>query len=232
MRRLFARLKTTLALAAAVGCAAAAPAKAQGLFQTLFNEAQPQPSYYRYAPDVGLRFAPAPQRDSHAAARAWQKSRAEAARKLALKRKARVEKMRLASLGPIISLKASTSNGVSGHQKPICCANGENAAEALKLDPTLRPGDAFMTPEGLKIYSGRASSKSGVRLIEPRKAGMDRGRLSSVAGKRHFHDAKIQTIATDPKGAGPDRRIVDQQGRTIRVIGPYIDYSTAPARVL
>ncbi|HEY8580082.1 MAG TPA: hypothetical protein VIL72_09370, partial [Beijerinckiaceae bacterium] len=40
----------------------------------------------------------------------------------------------------------------------LCCKNGEDPKRALLADPTLRPGDAVVTAEGIVIFRGASGS--------------------------------------------------------------------------
>lgn len=200
------------ALMLAVAAASATPAAAAGFLQDLFAQAAraaAPPVVYRYAPpppqmrfvyDQGLRVSPRPT----IARKAAKPSRAIASlrtdRKMA----------RVASLNRVAPAAAS--------RVPDRCK--VDAATAIERDPTLRVGDAYMTPQGLKVYRG---------FVDYKKSGIDRGlraRLDAVeqpsnAGAGASADApRVAATAYVTSASRTDRTSVDAQGRAIRVVGP------------
>lgn len=220
--------------------AATAPARAAGgLFEVMFGRQQPAVVHYQYAPVQGLRFDPSPNVPRATRARprldalgkvlpSYMKAKA---RKAAAKKAA--HKRRLASLDPSIGL--GHAKGLrTPMQKAICCKDGEDPAKAILSDATLRPGDAYMTDKGLRIFAGRASLKAKPAFTDLRRAALDKThkqRLIAKADMRGRWAAPVRKAAhkavdvrTGARIDTPARMIVDPNGRTIRAIGPYTTY--------
>jgi hypothetical protein len=224
----------------AVGCLTV-PATAGGLLQDLFSGAHAPPPvyYYRYAPpppqmrfvyDPGLRVS----------RKASLARKAMPARALLVQRKSEQKKKANLSLPRKSAHVAKPSIGrpiVTPRPAPtaLCCRNGENPATTIHSDETLRVGDAYMTPQGLRIYRGRAARNEGAAFIDYRKAGIGKAmqaRFNELERSRpHGGFAAIGTniraAATarfagesSVKGAPPMRTALDPQGRVIRVVGP------------
>ncbi|MDE2577756.1 MAG: hypothetical protein KGL46_03025 [Hyphomicrobiales bacterium] len=222
------------------------PAQAAGLLEMLFGGGRP---VYRYAPAYEPRvyFPPtverrarAPRQRRHAAAysgrasvfhrSAERRRAAQAVRALPGRKAARGVKV--ASLTPVKYYPADLR--VTPLQTPLCCKNGENAQSLIHQDRTLRVGDAFMTPQGLRVYNG------GDRFIDYRKAGA--ARFASVTTTRRPHVVKGAALAAQvknatkakaepaprPQQAVAERTGHDAQGRVIRVIGPYVHFTDGP----
>jgi len=201
------------ALMLAFVAVSATPAGAAGFLQDLFSQAMrpaAPPVVYRYAPpppqmrfvyDQGLRVSTRP-----ALVRKAKPARAIAAavrpdRKIAP----------VASLNRVATIAALRA---SDRCKP------DVAAAAIEQDPTLRVGDAYMTPHGLKVYRG---------FVDYKKAGIDRGlraRLDAVeqpansAERAATAAPRVASTAYVTSESRTDRTSVDAQGRVIRVIGP------------
>lgn len=194
-----------------------------GLFEALFG--QPQPTYYQYAPAEGLRFRSRP--DPAPAMRGGTRLRG-APEFGARKPKARKAARRVVSLDPRIGLATPKSP----MQKAICCKGGEDPARAILSDATLRPGDAYMTPQGLRVFVGRAGAKAAAAFVAPRRAAIskkDRARLVAISDAR---PRAVQAKAKAEAGsAAPAQLIVDPAGRALRAVGPYQTYydGLAPA---
>ena len=149
-----------------------APAHAAGgLFEALFGH-RPRPvAYYQYAPEQGLRFYNTGPARVFAPARASAPHRRAAAPKAALQRaKTPVRPqpaLRFAALNPTLGATGAAPS------KLRCCRDGGDAGAAIGHDPTLRPGDAYMTPEGLKIFSGYSGKGAAAKFVDLRKSRLD-----------------------------------------------------------
>lgn len=217
------------------------PAQAGGLLQDLFAPApRPSPIVHYYAPaqpqirflyDEGLRVSrrPAPRkaiaRKAHS--QKWVVGRKKSApvafapassskfhqarrfqRAAALKSKARV-----AAVAPVPAKFAAAP------VKPEAPAQIDN-------DPTLRIGDAYMTPEGLRIFRGAvAKAASSKNFVDFRRSTLGAGVKSQLAvlenaGRSEQARGLIApALKVAPIGAG-GRKSVDREGRVIRVVGP------------
>lgn len=210
--------------------AGSSPAQAQGgLFEALFGRPRPTVTYYQYAPTEGLRFPvrpPAPR-----AARANPRPHGTLdirtlapGKPTATASKAAIQKRRVASLDPRIGLTAPKTP----MQKAICCKDGEDPAKAILADPTLRPGDAYMTEKGLRIFSGRAHAKARAAFVDLRRATigkLTKARLFAASDAR----PRAAKAKQDARPAAPAYLTVDPAGRTIRAVGPYRIYHGEPA---
>jgi hypothetical protein len=49
----------------------------------------------------------------------------------------------------------------------LCCKDGEDPTASLMKDPTLRPGDAVMTSQGIRIFEGHVSSHHAMAEFLP-----------------------------------------------------------------
>lgn len=93
-------------------------------------------------------------------------------------------------------------------------------------DPTLRVGDAYMTPEGLRIYRGpQSKAKERKVFVDFRRSGLGEGvksRLAALDGAtRNVLSSRAAPLPLKAAPAGSStRKSVDRQGRTIRVVGP------------
>ncbi len=122
-----------------------------------------------------------------------------------------------------------------------CCASAQDAIAMVAHDNTLRPGDALMTPNGLKVFVGSSrtvhdkqdfvaiSKAAGVgALIRSNLAVLvppdQRPRTSPTSTTRR---ARMERPADPPPvtihvaGAVPVMTIVDPRGRTLRFVGGY-----------
>jgi hypothetical protein len=190
----------------------ATPAVAAGFLQDLFSQATRSaapPVVYRYAApppqmrfvyDEGLRVSPRP----------------------ALARKAAKPLRAIATVRPDRKLARIASvnrvGTIGGARVPDRC-KPEGAATAIERDPTLRVGDAYMTPQGLKVYRG---------FVDYKKAGIDRElrtRLDAVdqpstTAKPAAAAPRVAATAYVTSASRTDRTSVDAHGRVIRVVGP------------
>lgn len=93
-------------------------------------------------------------------------------------------------------------------------------------DPTLRVGDAYMTPEGLRIYRGpQSKAKERKVFVDFRRSGLGEGvksRLAALDGAtRGVLSNRAAPLPLKAAQAGSNtRKSVDRQGRIIRVVGP------------
>lgn len=186
-----------------------------GLFEALFG--QPRPTYYQYAPAEGLRFRSRP--DPAPAMRGGTRLRG-ALEFGARKPKAHKAARRLVSLDPRIGLAPPKAP----MQKAICCKDGEDPAHAILSDSTLRPGDAYMTPQGLRVFVGRAGAKARAAFADLRRAAIgkqDKARLMAISDARPRAAEKAKVEA---RPAASAQLIVDPAGRALRAVGPYKTY--------
>ena len=61
---------------------------------------------------------------------------------------------------PLVLHRTPAAQVDSGRTKgDVCCKSGEDPVAFLMHDPTLRPGDAVMTRDGIRIFEGPVSSR-------------------------------------------------------------------------
>ena len=98
----------------------------------------------------------------------------------------------------------------------------EALVENLRNDPTLRTGDAIMTPQGLRIYVGaRAGGADIVPVEQARNIGRwHRQRLAEITPVR----AQERASASQPtaQAAGSHGKMIHAaNGKTVRLVGGY-----------
>lgn len=205
---------------AIVGLAAlaSAPAHAAGLLQDLFAsfERRSAPVVYRYAPaqpqmrfvyDEGFRVS----------RRAVVRKHVTASRKAGLRAGMKATGMK--------SANAPTGEPAKIEFEGLNPRDATTAA--IARDPTLRVGDAYMTPQGLRIYRGRTSAAGKGAFVGYRDAGIDqdaKNRLSAIE-RQHIPrgDAAPRVIATSTYATNQStsaRTALDPNGRAIRIVGP------------
>lgn len=237
MRRLL------LALMIAFGALGPSAAQAGGLLQDLFAPAAPPPPVvYHYAPpppqmrfvyDEGFRVS-RPRRHAqrkvaprHAVDQRLQARRASARPLLRAHRRAQAAPHRQAA-------KINRRHVVGGivHMTTNPPPHASRAAaivepHAIQDDPTLRPGDAYMTPQGLRIYRGRSANRTA--FVDWRRANLSRPAEKRIALlDRTSVRSDYASFVTRTAGAhggrrhdgGSARTAVDRRGRVIRVVGP------------
>jgi hypothetical protein len=69
------------------------------------------------------------------------------------------EHMRPRLSRPISAPRRLTGASGSHRVVALCCKNGSDPMVALMSDPTLRDGDAVMTPQGLTIFEGPTTTR-------------------------------------------------------------------------
>jgi hypothetical protein len=114
-----------------------------------------------------------------------------------------------------------------------CCANAQDAInQIVKNDPTLRPGDAYMSNEGLRVYVGeRKKNSQFVPLDHARHIGASlKKRLKAVSmsptrSVRAQDEAKARNPGHEPQQAharASREKLVDgPEGRPIRFVGGF-----------
>lgn len=236
MRRLLS------ALVLALASFAVSPAQAGGLLQDLFAPApRPAPIVHYYAPaqpqirfmfDEGLRVSRRPQLHRKAVVKR------PATKRLAIGRKG------AATLSSAQISLPRVSQGRKPHRphvaKPAVRHIASVAAPATKLvpaiakieapaqidkDPTLRVGDAYMTPEGLRIYRGpQAKRAERNAFVDFRRSSLGesvKSQLAALEGGTRSEGRRIAPLALKALQADTsERRSVDRHGRAIRVVGP------------
>ncbi|MFT4098024.1 MAG: hypothetical protein QM651_12975, partial [Rhodoblastus sp.] len=176
------------------------PAEAGGLLQDLFAPAPrmaPIVTYYapaqpqmRFLADPGFRVsrrAPAPRK---ALAKRPQPKRWAVNRKgasvaaLAPAARFAIDQNRRAGRAHVIKSRTKVAGFTAA---PPMVAQRAPAARIetpaqIENDPTLRIGDAFMTPEGLRIYRGpQASARHGRTFVDFRRSDIGKGVKSQLA---------------------------------------------------
>ena len=216
------------------------PAQAGGLLQDLFAPApRVAPAVMYYAPpqpqirflyDPGLRVSRRPAAHRKAIAKKHHIKRWSIARKAAPAVISRVRHAR--SNEPVRPRRAHVAKAhvrlVKFVVAPVPVARAVakvEAPERIDNDPTLRVGDAYMTPEGLRIYRGpHARAKERKVFVDFRRSELGKGVKSELAALvgagRSYH---ARRIGLPPLKATIARasalKSVDRQGREIRVIG-------------
>ena len=253
--------KALFALSFLVGAVAALPAQAGGFLQDLFSPERAAPTAYQYAPaqpqmrfvyDQGFRVSRRPT----AATKMVRGKQTLAQRKAARKKAALLARKRgyhasTAAFARNSGFKASATVAVAGapaakaaanrHLQPaLCCKNGEDPAQLIHADATLRVGDAYMTPQGLRIYRGGQDARHRPAFVDYRKAEIGnemKARLAALEDRRgHADRPAIRTIATPMPAIAlapvvprqvtyasrtdDTRTSLDPTGRVIRVVGP------------
>jgi hypothetical protein len=155
------------AVTALAGAASIAPAQAQSLFDQLFQSAPSR------AP-ASVTVDPGHAR-SYEVDRAYNPERARAARAL---RKARQGKARYAGLPQgtpkVEAPKAEPAvKPVKGAPQKGAILDTKGALKAIMEDPTLRPGDIVMFPNGPMVFAGTSGTRHRMSSFEP----ADRSRL-------------------------------------------------------
>ena len=234
------RLLSVLALAFA--SLSLNPAQAGGLLQDLFAPApRPSPIVNYYAPaqpqirflyDDGLRVSRRPTVSRKAVAKRAHAKKWVAGRKT----------MRAIAYAPAARSKfdqshkyhraaAARSNArlasvAAAPVKPAAAITKPEAPARIDNDPTLRRGDAYMTPEGLRIYRGPSAKISmGKNFVDFRRSTIGAGVKSQLAILDNAGRAEqarglaAPTLKVGPTGMG-GRKSVDRDGRVIRVVGP------------
>jgi hypothetical protein len=116
--------------------------------------------------------------------------------------------------------------------KHECCSSPQEALEKVASDATLRPGDAFMASDGLRVYVGESKSAQKFVAVEHAKIGESlRARLSAfekapATANSTGADKKVDLAArpnlprTTPH---KERLITTSEGKTIRLVGGYVN---------
>ncbi|HMN72189.1 MAG TPA: hypothetical protein PKA55_10020 [Rhodoblastus sp.] len=220
------------------------PAQAGGLLQDLFAPAPrvaPIVTYYapvqpqiRFLADPGLRvsrrlYAPRKAVVKRPQTRHWATSRKGAAiAALAPAARFGVERGHRSGRAHVMKSRAKIASlaapAVLAQPAPAV-ARIETPAQ-IENDPTLRIGDAYMTPEGLRIYRGpQAKTRQSKTFVDFRRSDLGKGVKSQLAAlegatrgalARHVAPPVLKAIAARADG----RKSVDRQGRVIRVVGP------------
>jgi hypothetical protein len=121
-----------------------------------------------------------------------------------------------------------------------CCSNAQDAiAKLLRDDPTLRPGDAYMSPDGLRVYDGdREKDQKFVPVGQARaldrnsKARLAAVEMAPVKYILRNPDLKPQSVVNSaahaalapeqkPTKLNKERFIRTLSGKTIRFVGGY-----------
>lgn len=240
MRRLLS------AVVLALASLSLSPAQAGGLLQDLFAAApRTAPTVMYYAPaqpqirflhDEGFRVSRRPSTQRKAIVKKHQSKRWVAGRKRAIVHVAptarwpRAEHTRRAPRAHAIKHRPKFARAIVTPSAPAPQASPAVAKvdppAHIDNDPTLRVGDAYMTPEGLRIYRGpQWKAKERKVFVDFRRSGLGEGAKSRLAaldgamrGAISHRVAPLRLKAT-PAGAST-RKSVDRQGRVIRVVGP------------
>lgn len=230
------------ALVLVVASIAVSPAHAGGLLQNLFAptpRAAPAVMYYappqphiRFLYDEGLRVSRRHAAPHKAIAQKHQRAkRAVAHRKptmrVALAPGGRTPWRQANRPNRAHLIKASLATAVVAPAAKIEPAVVKNEAPVqIDNDPTLRVGDAYMTPEGLRIYRGpQARAKERKVFVDFRGSTLGAGvksQLAALEGAARNERAQrnAQPALKVFLGHSTARKSVDRQGREIRVVGP------------
>lgn len=112
--------------------------------------------------------------------------------------------------------------------KHECCSSPQEAIQKAASDATLRPGDAFMASDGLRVYVGESKF---VAVEQARIGETLRARLTAVekapatqvskgSDKKADLAAKLNLPRPTPH---KDRLITTSEGKTIRLVGGYVN---------
>lgn len=231
------------ALVMALASLSVSPAQAGGLLQDLFAPApRPAPIVHYYAPaqpqirflyDDGLRVSRRPQATRKAIVKKTQSKRwtiggksstaiaGRAGSRLRFEQGRSFQKAHLAKRKAKITRFAAppAPKAAPGFAKV-------EAPAQIDSDPTLRIGDAYMSPEGLRIYRGpSAKAAKGRSFVEFRRSGVGATMKSQLAALEHAGRADqsrrviAPTLKLEPANAR-ERKSVDRLGRVIRIVGP------------
>jgi hypothetical protein len=121
----------------------------------------------------------------------------------------------------------------------ICCSSALDAIAMIAHDKTLRPGDAYMTPEGLKVFVVTSGAKHEKRdfVTLSKASGVapdQRASLSAMAPAKVRLTRVKQPVKTAPptvagtSAPAPESTIVDPRGKTIRFVGGYPTLASRP----
>lgn len=131
------------------------------------------------------------------------------------------------------SSKAIQSASPPSLERP-CCSNAQEAINHIvNNDPTLRPGDAYMSHEGLRVYVGeRKRDAQFVPVEHARQIGAGlRQRLKEVGATPRkgvrTPDEKARNHGHDPQpsvaraGRSGEKLVAGPEGRPIRLVGGF-----------
>ena len=216
-------------------------AQAGGLLQDLFAPApRPSPIVHYYAPaqpqirflyDEGLRVSrrPAPRKAIAKKAHGpkWVVGRKKSGPlAFAHGSSSKAQQARRFQRAAVARSTARMASIASAPAKAAVVAAKPEAPAHIDNDPTLRVGDAYMTPEGLRIFRGTAAKvSSGKNFVDFRRSTLGAGVKSQLAvldtaGRgEQARGLVAPALKVAPMGAG-GRKSVDREGRVIRVVGP------------
>ncbi len=231
MRRLI------LALVFIVSAVAWAPAQAAGFLQDLFSGfSRPSPVVYRYAPeqrhmrfvyDEALRVSRRP----HAARKSAQIRKAAQVHSEQRRISFSARKQRLHVVRRRVLKAAAAIKSAAAEPAAPCCEIGPEMT-GIDRDVTLRVGDAYMTPEGLRIYRGRgAAAREGAAFVDYRRSGLrqrlkarlaalERSRTDGAPELTQGFSPHLAAVAHFTRDGATGRTSFDPSGRVIRVVGP------------
>ncbi len=198
-----------------------APAQSAGLLQDLFA------SFERRAAPVVYRYAPAQPQMRFVYDEGFRTSRRLSPRKAVVgSRSALRTRAKGTTANGVIAVKAKASTGQPSQEFEGLNPHDSTTA-AIARDTTLRVGDAYMTPQGLRIYRGRASTGQKGAFVDYRKAGIDADMKSRLSAIERAQSARAGSTATNLVTTAsvarhniPSRTSIDATGRIIRVVGP------------
>lgn len=231
------------ALVVAFASLSFSPAQAGGLLQDLFAPApRPTPIVHSYAPaqpqirflfDEGLRVSRRAPMHRKAIAKRSHTKRWGIDRKRATPfAGAQASRMRIDGGRRTQRVHAPRLGGVSLNAAKVAIAKETPVSpksaqpSGIDNDPTLRVGDAYMTPEGLRIYRGASTRVAQKKaFIDFRRSALGAGVKSQLAalenGARVDHGRRMSPPIVKSVSTGvSERKSVDRQGRIIRIVGP------------
>lgn len=216
-------------------------AQAGGLLQDLFAPApRPSPIVHYYAPaqpqirflyDEGLRVSrrPAPRKAIAKKAHGpkWVVGRKKSAPiAFAPASHSKLQQARGFQRASVARSKARVAALTPAPAKFVAVPAKPEAPGHIDNDPTLRIGDAYMTPEGLRIFRGTAAKvAAGKNFVDFRRSTLGAGVKSQLAvldnaGRGEQARGLIApALKVAPMSVG-GRKSVDREGRVIRVVGP------------
>ncbi|MCW2274165.1 hypothetical protein GJ654_06955 [Rhodoblastus acidophilus] len=134
----------------------------------------------------------------------------------------------------VTMLASPTQSGIPASSPRLCCGNAQDAInQIINNDPTLRPGDAYMSHEGLKVYVGERKKDSqfvpvdharhiGARLKQRLKEA-----VTTPTRVARARDAKARSQSHEPQPSAPratrggEKLVSGPEGRPIRLVGGF-----------
>jgi hypothetical protein len=113
--------------------------------------------------------------------------------------------------------------------KRECCSSPQEALEKVANDATLRPGDAFMGNDGLRVYVGESKfvaveqAKIG-QTLRDRLAAVEKTPAAQASSKADGDKVRLVSKSGPPRATPhKERLITTTEGKTIRLVGGYVN---------